>query len=170
MSRMLAASAALVISACATPIAWRSNPPHAVASNEYFTAEALPICKNGSMGSSGGCDAFTLKVTNKTSKNIEINWNKTAYISNGQTSGGFMYEGVSYRDRAAQKSPDILFANSSMTKDIWPNNLVTFLSGAYGWIHLRMTEGENGIYLSTTIDGKEVSEKLTVNLLSSPQK
>lgn len=74
-----------------------------------------------------GCDRLALVIRNKTNSNLEVNWNKTLFITNGQTSGGFIFEGVVYKDRNNQKAPDIVFANGSMTKTIWPNNLGIFV-------------------------------------------
>jgi hypothetical protein len=106
-----------------------------------------------------------LTVKNKTNKNLELNWNKTLYIVNGQTSGGFMFEGVVYKDRNNSKSPDVIFPNGTLSKAIWPNNLVYFSSGQYGgWRHESLPPGENGVYLTVIVDGKEISEKITMNL------
>ena len=171
MSRAAITAIAVLMGGCATPMAWRGEPSPATASNEHYSAEVVPVCTDGRMGEAGGCTGFILKVTNKTAKDIEINWNKTAYIRGGQTSGGFMFDGVVYRDRAAPKPPDVVFANGSMEKAIWPNNLIDFLgSRSGGWHHWPMPEGENGVYLSVVADGKEINQKITVRITSSPKK
>lgn len=171
MSRTAITAIAVLIGGCATPMAWRGEPSPATASNEYYAAEVAPVCTDGRMGEAGGCAGFILKVTNKTTGDIEINWNKTAYIRDGQTSGGFMFDGVVYRDRAAPKPPDVVFAGGSMEKAIWPNNLVDFLGARYGgWHHSPMPEGENGVYLSVVADGREINQKITVRITSSPKK
>ena len=33
------------------------------------------------------------------------------------------------------------------------------------WFHDKLKEGEHGIYLTCNVDGKEVSEKMTVKLI-----
>lgn len=143
---------------CATtiPYVWKSRPAKQEVSNDYFDAKLSPIC------SSWGCKAFLLSLENKTNKNLEFNWNKTLYIRKGQTSGSFMFEGVVYKDRNNSKPPDIIFANSKLLKTIWPNNLVYFSN--YGWGHESMGAGENGVYLSVIVNGKEVNEQLKLNL------
>ena len=77
-----------------------------------------------------------------------------------------MFEGVVYKDRNNPKSSDMIFAKGNILKTIYPNNLVSFSGGQYGagWIHGSMSSGENGVYLSTLVDGKEINEKLTVNI------
>jgi len=145
---------------------WKSEPDIATVENEQFTVHLKPTCgRYGKCGCYGGCESFVLSITNKADKNIEVNWNKTLYISSGQTSGGFMFDGVVYKDRNNQKPPDIVFGNGTLTKTIWPNNLVKYESGQYGgWKNEEMPIGDNGIYLSLSIDGKEISERLLVNL------
>lgn len=78
-----------------------------------------------------------------------------------------MFEGVVYADRNNPKSPDIVFPGSVMSKIIWPNNLVSYDGGQYGrgWIHEPMPSGNNGVFLSFVNQGKEDTEKLTVNLM-----
>jgi len=151
---------ALITGCVTTRYVWKADPVRQSVDNEYFSANiSTASCDRW------GCEKFRLSVKNKTDKNIELNWNKTLYIVNGQTSGGFMFEGIVYRDRNSPKSPDIIFANGELTKGIWPNNLVGFSSGKYGgWRHGSMPRGENGVYLTVNIDGKEISEKLTLSL------
>lgn len=142
-----------------TRYVWYSEPDTGIVSKDYYEAKLIPYCGDY------GCRSFQLVIKNKKEKDIELNWNKTLYITNGQTSGGFMFEGVVYKERNNPKMPDIIFGNTTLTKRIWPNNLVRFSAGRYGgWVHETMAEGENGIYLSIIIDGKEINEKLTVVL------
>ncbi len=156
----------LSLTGCATQ-QWISQPDKASLENEYITAEVVPTCVSDNIYAAG-CRAFRLSVTNKSQNNIEVNWNKTLYIANNQTSGGFMFEGVVYRDRNNPKSPDVVFPNSTLTKTIWPNNLVNFQTGQYGgWKHERMPAGDVGVYLSTNVNGKEINERLMVHLISS---
>jgi len=153
-------AATILTAGCATTrIVVKAEPTVMQASNEYFETTATPRC------GSYGCEAFTLQIKNKTDKNLEVNWNKTLYITRGQTSGGFMFEGVVYKDRNNPKSPDIVFGNGTLSKTIWPNNLVEFSSGKYGgWRNEDMPSGENGIYLTVNVDGKEISQKLVTNI------
>jgi len=155
----------LLLSACVEipGVTWVSEPATATVDNPFFTAQLTPRC-----GGYGGCNSFSLIIRNKTDKNIEINWNKTLYVSDGQTSGGFMFEGVIYRERNNPKPPDVVFGNGTFSKVIWPNNLVHYSSGRYGgWENLRMPTGENGAYLSVVVDGKEISERIIVTLVQA---
>lgn len=138
---------------------WKSEAIRKSVDNEYFSAKIFTVACDRR-----GCDAFLLSVKNKTDKALELNWNKTLYIVHGQTSGGFMFEGILYQDRNSPKSPDIIFPNGEFNKRVWPNNLVELSSVTYGWNNNPMPSGENGVYLTVNVDGKEINEKLTVSL------
>lgn len=106
-----------------------------------------------------GCEGYVLTVTNKTKSDIFVDWNKTSYISGSETNGGFMFEGVVYRDRAQPKPDSVVFPNVSMTKVIWPNVLVHF--GEMHWVHEYIPYNPNGVYLVVKDGaGKETRAKL----------
>lgn len=105
-------------------------------------------------------NAFKLSVRNKSTKNIEVNWNKTLYVSDSITSGGFMFDGVVYKDRNNPKQSDIIFPGVEFKKTIFPNSLVNFSLG--DWRHPLMKEGEHGVFIVFVIDGKEISERLNL--------
>jgi len=164
-----------LVTSCAAPIQQKdiyihSNPRTQVVSNEYFDAELTPLLLNYNEAYSLGinvdysydfCVIFQLSLKNKSDKAVEIDWNRTLYISQGQTSGGFMFEGITYLTRNNPKPPDVVFAHSSILKRIFPNNLIDF---DRRWVHYPMSPGENGVYLSVIVDGKEITEKLTVSI------
>jgi hypothetical protein len=105
-------------------------------------------------------NGFNLSVKNKSTKNIEINWNKTLYVVDGVTSGGFMFSGVVYKDRNNPKLSDVVFPGMDFKRTIYPNSLVNFSLG--DWRHPLMKEGVHGIYIVFNIEGREYSEKLTI--------
>ncbi|MCK4440985.1 MAG: hypothetical protein KAU90_03205, partial [Sulfurovaceae bacterium] len=59
-----------------------------------------------------------------TSKNIEIDWSKTLFIRGNQTDGSFMLIGQMYIERNCQKINDVVFANATFEKRIYPSHLV----------------------------------------------
>lgn len=138
------------------------TPEIAQVNNQQFSATLTP-----NLNYYGACEAFTLTIVNHTDQDMELDWNKTLYIKNGQTNGGFMYEGILYRDRNNPKSPDFVLAKNSTSKVIWPSSMVTYLSGQYGgWRHEAMATGEHGVMLTLRIDGQELREKLTMNIVT----
>jgi uncharacterized protein YceK len=154
----------LTMSGCST-IQWSAIPEQAVADNAYFSVAIRPICTKQGWNTAHGCSAFELTVSNKTATNLEIDWNKTAYIQAGQTHGGLMFDGIVYTARNNPKQPDIVFPNATFKKTVYPNNLVFFTTGQYGgWTNSRMPVGENGVYFVVKVGGKEITERLSTRL------
>lgn len=146
---------------CVTPgpkHIWKIEPYSQKVENEYFSATISPTAYSSHRD---GYEAFDLRIKNKSSLDIELDWNKTLYIENGKTNGGFMFEGIVYRDRNNPKHPDIIFAGSEFKKTIYPNNLVTFYEG---WHHYRIPSGQNGIYLTIRANEKEINKKIIINM------
>lgn len=157
----------LICGCCGTivNVAWKDNPEIRKIENEYLEANITPILKKNTKG----CyESFNLSIYNKSDKNIELNWNKTLYYANGQTSGGFMFEGIFYRDKNEAKLPDIILPKSQLSKIISPSILAVFYE-KYGWYRKCMNAGEHGVLLTFAVDSKEINEKMTV-MLSGKEK
>lgn len=126
--------------------------------NKELSFKIIPI----NPSSIAGYSAFILNIQNKTDRDMEIDWNKTNFIKDGSTSGTFMFEGIVYKDRNTVKANDVIFANSTFTKTIYPNNYVKFDS--YGWYHVGTGLGSQGAYV-VIIDGqKTIKQKVIVNI------
>ena len=152
-----------LIVGCVPKYTWRAIPVIQQVDNQSYTARIHPISKY-----EGVFAGFRLTVDNKTGLDIEIDWNRTLYLHNGQTSGGFMYEGIIYANRNNPKAPDIVFANSTFEKEIWPCNLVYYHRGLSadfsGWEHNTFPAGQNGVYLTMKVNAHEVHEKLMLDV------
>jgi hypothetical protein len=158
----------LLVLGCATlptkeDIKYEAIPETQTAINEFYEARLTPrhfvwgiLWK--------GWTAFQLTILNKTGQDLELDWNRTLFIHRGETKGGFMFEGVVYKDRNNPKPPDIIFANSNFSKIISPNSLVQFSSGI-GWFHEGMGLGEHGVLLSIKAQGREIRGKLTIRVV-----
>lgn len=151
----------IILAGCATTprTVYKSVPEVQKAFNEFYEASIMPLFSNTSWGEWKG---FQLKIINRTNKDLELDWNRTYFISNGMTSGGFMFEGIVYRDRNKPKPPDILFPGSTFSKTIYPNNIVDFYSS--GWWH-KGIRVEVGALLSVKVDGREVREKMLIKFV-----
>lgn len=157
---------AFFMTGCVTPgpkYTWKIEPYKQSVENEYFSASISPTAFDNIWD---GYTAFDLTIKNKTSEDIELDWNKTMYIENGQTQGGFMFEGVVYKDRNSPKQPNIIFAGTEFRKTIWPNNLVDFLYGR--WRNYSFPSGQNGVYLIIKVKDKEVKEKILLDMSKIP--
>ena len=132
-------------------------------SNEFYDAHITPMSSKKYWGAEGYI-GFELTIENKTGEDLELDWNRTLFIQDGRTNGGFMFEGVVYKDRNNPKPPDIIFSGSRFSKQLLPSNLVYFSRGSSGyWDHKFMGTGECGVSLSIKVAGQEVREKMLIN-------
>ncbi len=146
----------LVVVACASKNLWKSMPNMKQASNEYFDATISPIYLfNAYKG-------FILTIDNKTPDSIEVDWSNTFYVYAGQKEGGFWFEGIPYKDRKKPVPPDTI-TGVMFTKEIYPDKLITLSQIAGAYVHEEMKPGENGVQLTVKVDGKPISETLTLN-------
>jgi len=162
---MLSIFTAFMFFGCATgpKFTWKFDPHTKSVDNESFSASISPAAYDDIWN---GYTAFNLTIRNKSSNDIEIDWNRTLFIMGGQTYGGFMFAGVLYKDRNNPKQPDVIFSGSEFRKTIYPNDLVDFLYRQ--WRHYAMPEGDNGVYLSLKIKENVVREKITVRMIKAP--
>jgi hypothetical protein len=126
-------------------------------SNKYYEAEIKPAGE-----SLKGPQAFVLVIINKTDNLLELDWNRTYFMKNGQTSGGFMFDGIIHKDRNNPKPPDLILPGITYSKVIWPNILVEFDKE---WEHRGMGAGEFGVLLSIKSGRREVGEKMLINVV-----
>lgn len=100
-------------------------------------------------------------IKNKTDKTIEIDWNRSSYLYNGQTNSGFMYEGVKYSKRSEiNRRPDFIMPNMSFQKTVYPNYLGEWVAPykgmGGGWKNKCIsTIAKSGVLIVYKIDGKE---------------
>jgi hypothetical protein len=138
-----------------TPWVIKSNPEIQTINNDLYSIKLKPIYETNY-----GYTAFDLTIINKTNDDIELNWDRTYYLSEGQTTGGFMFEGVIYKDRNEFKPPDIIFPKITFNKILYPCILANFNRG---WYHSQIPTGETGIYITLKVNGKDRHEKLLLN-------
>jgi hypothetical protein len=159
-----------VFTGCVSSTVWRSTPIVQNAENEYYEAQLEPLTNDHKFFVS-----FRLTVTNKTAKNLEIDWNKTVYIHNGRTRGGFVFKGIKPEDiRKSTVPADTIPGGHTFSKVISPYKLVAWAplressvggteSSIYPGI---LPAGENGMVLVVRLNGKEVIEKITLTIVA----
>jgi hypothetical protein len=146
----------VVFAACASKPLWKSEPHLQQASNDYFDATISPIyIFNAYKG-------FILNIHNKTPDSIEVDWSNTFYVYDGKKGGGFWFEGIPYGEKDKPAPSDII-AGVIFTKEIYPAKLTTLSQIAGAYVNDDMKSGENGIHLTVNVDGKPISETLTLN-------
>jgi len=140
---------------CASQQPWRSDPNMQQASNEYYDATISPIyIFNGYKG-------FMLYIHNKSTEDLEVDWDNTFYIFDGKKKGGFIFRNMRSGDKP--KTPSII-AGSMFSKEIFPGKLAEFSTIAMSTIHNPMQPGENGVLLSVKVDGKQITETLILDI------
>ena len=156
----------LVLAGCASVRIWTSSPSIQKAGNDYFGAEFEPQLKDGQKFFT----TFQLIITNKTDKDLQIDWVKTRYLHNGRANGGFGFEGITAKN-INNPPPDTVSAGATFSKVIWPVKLVGYRRatdlaqpGKPTFSFGILPEGENGILLIVNQDGKEIREKITLTI------
>ncbi len=110
--------------------------------------------------------AIYLTVKNNSSKNVEIDWHKTLFIDpSGGTNGLFTFgTEYYYEDKDFKYPATLIFPGTSIERTLYPVAHRYFVRSGWKWNSLDF--GTNGIFLTTLIDGKEVSEKITFEFVS----
>lgn len=114
-------------------------------------------------------NAFELRVTNKTRHDVEIVWNETMFVSDGQTNGGFMFEGVVFSRRDEPKQNDVVFPGTTFKKVIFPNILAKYIGVmGIGWKNRPFGAGEFGAYVVLQRGSEKIKQRLTTKLTLLP--
>jgi len=157
-----------VASGCTKTRVWTSTPQVSELGSSYCKVLFEPLTKEHTF-----YVLFRLEVANKTKKDLRIDWNKTRYLLNGRSHGGFVFEGIDPQNISKLTIPDdIVPAGEKFSKEIAP---YTMLARAPLRIKERsegeeaikpgpLPAGENGILLVIHQDGQEISDKVTVKI------
>ncbi|MBW1798362.1 MAG: hypothetical protein JRJ21_08170 [Deltaproteobacteria bacterium] len=151
---------------CAPTLVSVSNPEIQTAGNPYYDARLEPLSRGRNF-----FVVFRLTVTNRTDKNLEIDWNKTRYVYNGSSRGVFVFKGIKPEDiKNLTIPPDIIPARGTFSKEISPYRLIARApiregSSERGIYSGLLPKGENGIRLLVRQNGKEIVEQITVNIV-----
>jgi hypothetical protein len=177
MIKQMALSAVIllcILAGCTTTRVWTSTPQVSELGSSYYKVLFEPLTKEHTF-----YVLFRLEVANKTNKDLRIDWNKTRYLLNGRSHGGFVFEGIDPQNISKQTIPDdIVPAGETFSKEIAP---YTMLARAPLRIKERsegeeaikpgpLPAGENGILLVIRQDGQEISDKVTIKIEVSERK
>ena len=113
---------------------------------------------------------FRLVLTNKTKKELNLDWENTFYLLNGREKGRFLWEGVTWDGLKEMRGQPLLpiAAGDTLTAVIFPKHLLGRATGrAPGGVQYTqgaLPEGENGIGLVVRQNGKVIREKMVVTI------
>jgi hypothetical protein len=155
-----------IAAGCAPTLVSISTPQIRTVENSYYTAQFEPLAEGKNY-----FDRFRLQVTNKTGKDLEIDWNKTRYIYNGRDIGVFVFKGIQPENiKDSTIPPDTISAGKSFSKDISPLKLLareplTGKGAKAGEITFGpIPVGESGIFLFIRQNGNTIKEKIAVKI------
>ena len=100
--------------------------------------------------------SFALSITNKSSRDMSIDWVNVYFINKGQLDGGFIHEGGSSPSHTRVEQPFLILTNSTRIVNLIPNQLNT-------WKLWPMEDGTFGVYISKVND-QEKRIKVTVDI------
>ncbi len=146
---------------------WTSHPVAQKAANPAYEARLEPVTK--------GHDfyvMFKLEITNKSDKNLEIDWNRTRYLYNGRSHGIFVFKGIDPKTVKTAIPLDIIPPGVTFSKEIAPLKLVAWApikdnsvkAGQVGISPGVLPAGQNGVFLVLIQDGKKIVTKMTVKI------
>ena len=112
----------LILFGCAASSAlWSSNPTFEQVENPYFRALVEP-----KRNVDGFFVMFHLKVTNRSNENLEVDWNESQYLFQGQEAGPLVPIGMDTRLVRKGRIPlEKIAPGQTITKDIGPYRFVS---------------------------------------------
>ena len=153
---------------CTKTWVWTSAPQISTFENNYFKAMFEPLTREHTF-----YVLFRLEIANRTKKDLKIDWNKTRYLLDDRSYGGFVFEGMDSQNISKQTIPeDIVPAGEIFSKEIAPYKMLARAPLKYrerkeGEKAIKfgpLPAGKNGILLVVRQDGQEIREKIAVNI------
>jgi hypothetical protein len=157
------------LATCAGVKVYTSNPKIQIISNEYFAAEFEPQIKPGQ----NFFATFRFVLTNKTNKELHIDWENTYYLLNDQRNGRFLWEGVTWDGLKEIRSKPLIpvAPGDTFTSVIFPKNLLgrgaAMATGGVQYTQGALPEGENSILLIVKQNGMVLRQKMVVVIKSN---
>ena len=147
---------------------YSSDPPVQRFSTDTYEVELEPRLREGQ----DFFASFRFRFTNKTTKELNIDWENTYYIHNGRKYGRFLWEGITWDGLKEVKAQPLIpiSAGDTLKTVIFPVKLLGRSSaggGSTGGVRYSrgpLPEGVNGIYLTVKQNGKVLRQEIAVNI------
>jgi hypothetical protein len=156
----------LLLFGCVTPTAWVADPKVQTIRNPSYVVAFEPLKEEAAF-----FVYFNLSVSNRTDKDLMIDWNKTRYLRDGTAYGVFVFQGINPDDIRNQTiPPDTVPAGGTFKKEIAPYRLlarapIRTRSSSAGKIEPGLIPvGRNGIRLVMKQDDNEIIETLHLTI------
>jgi hypothetical protein len=162
---LLFISLTAVVFACAPTRVWTSNPAFAAADTGKYAVQFMPLTDDKNF-----IQQFRLLVTNRSGKELEVDWKATRYLYNGKPNGRFLFEGIDENNINSPPS-DIVAAGETFMKVVAPVKMLAVSparSSQYkdqpAFSTGPVPAGSNGIALVLRQDGEVFREQLSVTV------
>lgn len=111
----------LIVTGCAAVEVYSSSPAVQKMSNNYFNVELEPQHQEGQ----NFFTSFRFVLTNKTKKDLHVDWENTFYLLNGRRSGRFLWEGVDWEALKKIRNQPLVpvAAGDTVTAVVFPKSL-----------------------------------------------
>jgi hypothetical protein len=157
---------ALTVTGCATVVVYSSSPAVQKMSNDYFSVELEPQLQEGQ----NFFTSFRFVFTNKTKKDLHVDWENTYYLLNGRRGGRFLWEGVDWEALKKMRNQPLVpvAAGDTVTAVIFPKSLAgrSRITSTAGLRYTRgpLPAGENGMFLVVRQNEREIRGKIVVTI------
>ena len=157
---------ALTVTGCAAVEVYSSSPVVQKMSNDYFNVELEPQHQEGQ----NFFTSFRFVLTNKTKKDLHVDWENTFYLLNGRRSGRFLWEGVDWEALKKIRNQPLVpvAAGATVTAVVFPKSLAgrSKIGTTTGLRYTRgpLPAGENGMFLVVKQNGREIREEIVVKI------
>ncbi|MBF0530717.1 MAG: hypothetical protein HQK55_15920 [Deltaproteobacteria bacterium] len=176
----------LSLAACGPRYRTIINQENNSVQDEYIKASIIPAYNRFNQ-----LAGFIMNLENKTDKSMEIIWEKTWYIQNGETRYNFIFSDASSAEPEKPKPYSIIFATTPMMVDqdsvywnyyvppeslpakttikrfIFPITLVS-MNQTLGLLNDPLPEGDNGVLLTIKTNEKDVTQKMFISVKKEP--
>jgi hypothetical protein len=163
-----------ILAGCAQVRVYSSNPASQSISNAYYDAEFEPQLAEGMRY----FNAFRLVITNKTDKDLILDWSKTYYLLNGRRNGQFGWDEMTFEELRGIKGQPLVTIRPENTHSnvVFPLKLIAWEEYTRGGTRKQdskpeesfypgvIPEGESGISLYIKQDDKVIQERITTNI------
>jgi hypothetical protein len=157
---------ALAVTGCAAVEVYSSSPAVQKMSNDHFSVELEPQLQEGQ----NFFTSFRFAFTNKTKKDLHVDWENTFYLLNGRRSGRFLWEGVVWDALKKIRNQPLVpvAAGDTVTAVIFPKSLAgrSKIGTTTGLQYTRgpLPAGQNGMLLVVRQNEREIREKIVVKI------
>ncbi len=159
----------LVVIGCAKEQIYRSTPSTQRVSTSDFEVELEPLKAEGFEY----YNRFRYQFTNKTDRDLVIDWSNCFYLQNGKRFGQFGWEGLTFEQlRGIIEEPDVAIAPGAKDAvEIFPLQLIGWREPGVrkkanipeeGFTLGVIPAGENGLSIAVIKDGKTLRKRVLV--------